>query len=62
MAAYDPEALVAIFAQPPALHRFPKAIAKRVQEVCQVLVDRYDGDAARLWPGRDGAELLRAGR
>ncbi|QGN50067.1 Fe-S cluster assembly protein HesB [Micromonospora sp. WMMC415] len=60
LAGYDPEALVALFATPPALHRFPKAMAARVQEVCQVLVDRYDGDAARLWNGvADGRELLR---
>ena len=60
LAEYDPEALVALFAQPPALHRFPKAMAARVQEVCRVLVDRYDGDAARLWSdAADGRELLR---
>ncbi|NJP31638.1 HhH-GPD-type base excision DNA repair protein [Micromonospora thermarum] len=60
LAGYDPEALVALFATPPALHRFPKAMAARVQEVCRVLVDRYDGDAAGLWTGvADGRELLR---
>ncbi|MGN9765595.1 HhH-GPD-type base excision DNA repair protein [Micromonospora sp. SD12] len=60
LAGYDPEALVALFAQPPALHRFPKAMAARVQEVCRVLVDRYGGDAARLWSdAADGRELLR---
>ncbi|MGN9803592.1 HhH-GPD-type base excision DNA repair protein [Micromonospora sp. L32] len=60
LAGYDPEALVEIFARPPALHRFPKAMAGRVQQVCQVLVDRYDGDAARLWSdAADGRELLR---
>lgn len=59
LADYDPEALVALFAQPPALHRFPKAMAARVQEVCRVIVDRYDGDAARLWSGvTDGRELF----
>lgn len=59
IAEYDPEALVALFAQPPALHRFPKAMAARVQEVCRVLVERYDGDAARLWADpADGRELL----
>ncbi|WP_433532095.1 HhH-GPD-type base excision DNA repair protein [Micromonospora sp. CA-263727] len=59
LAGYDPEALVALFAQPPALHRFPKAMAARVQEVCRVLVERYDGDAARLWADpADGRELL----
>ncbi|MGW4501985.1 HhH-GPD-type base excision DNA repair protein [Micromonospora sp. NPDC004336] len=60
LAERDAEALVAVFAQPPALHRFPKAMASRVQDVCRVLVDRYDGDAARLWSGvADGRELLR---
>jgi uncharacterized HhH-GPD family protein len=59
LAAADPEELVAIFARPPALHRFPKAMAARVQEVCRVLVERYDGEAAALWADvADGAELL----
>ena len=60
LAGYDPEALVALFAERPALHRFPKAMATRVQEVCRLLVERYDGDAAALWTdAKDGAELLR---
>jgi uncharacterized HhH-GPD family protein len=60
LADFDPEALIAIFAKPPALHRFPKAMAGRVQEVCRVLVDRYAGDAAALWrDAADGAELFR---
>ncbi|MEU8170807.1 HhH-GPD-type base excision DNA repair protein [Micromonospora sp. NPDC049004] len=60
LAGYDPQALVALFATPPALHRFPKAMAARVQEVCQALVERYDGDAALLWADvADGPELLR---
>jgi uncharacterized HhH-GPD family protein len=34
-------------------------MAARVQEVCRLLVDRYDGDPAVLWDGaRTGAELL----
>ncbi|MCX4385941.1 Fe-S cluster assembly protein HesB [Micromonospora peucetia] len=60
LADHDPETLLALFAQPPALHRFPKAMAARVQEVCRVLVDRYDGEATRLWSdAADGRELLR---
>ncbi|WP_174536091.1 HhH-GPD-type base excision DNA repair protein [Micromonospora chalcea] len=60
LAGYDPEALVELFARPPALHRFPKAMAARVQEVCRTLVERYDGDPARLWSDvSDGRELLR---
>jgi uncharacterized HhH-GPD family protein len=59
IAAYDPAALEAIFAKPPALHRFPKANAERAQELCQVLVDKYDGDAAELWAdAKTGRELV----
>lgn len=60
LADYDLDALTVIFATPPALHRFPKAMAARVQEVCQVLVEKYDGDAEKLWSGADsGKELFR---
>jgi uncharacterized HhH-GPD family protein len=60
LAEYDPDALAEIFSQRPALHRFPKANAKRVQEVCQLLVDRYDGDVVRLWTdAKTGQELLK---
>jgi uncharacterized HhH-GPD family protein len=60
LAEFDPEALIAIFAKPPALHRFPKAMAGRVQEVCRALVERYDGEAVNLWTDvTDGGELLK---
>ncbi len=60
LAEYDPERLAEIFATPPALHRFPKSMAARVQEVCRALVDQYDGHAAALWTGvSDGRELLK---
>src|SRR4029453_11274407 len=60
LADFDLDALIVIFAGPPALHRFPKAMAGRVQEVCRVLLDRYDGDAANLWADADsGAELVK---
>src|SRR3954469_19167477 len=59
LAAFDADELIAIFAKPPALHRFPKAMASRVQEVCRALVERYDGAAENLWTDvADGAELL----
>lgn len=60
LAEFDPDELVTIFSTTPALHRFPRAMAGRVQEVCRVLVERYDGDAARLWSDAvNGAELLK---
>lgn len=60
LADYDTDELIAVFAERPALHRFPKAMAARVQDACRVLVEQYDGDAGRLWSGAaDGKELLR---
>jgi len=59
IAGYDADALEEIFRTPPALHRFPAAMAKRVQTMCQILVERYDGDAASVWSGaRTGKELV----
>jgi len=59
LAEMDPDALTAIFAQPPALHRFPKANAQRAQEMCRMLVAKYDGDTAKLWAeATTGAELV----
>ena len=60
LADYDAEELTEIFSRPPALHRFPKAMAARVQEACRLLVERYDGDPEVLWKGaKDGKDLLR---
>jgi uncharacterized HhH-GPD family protein len=60
IAAMDEDALIALFKQPRALHRFPGSMAKRVQAVCRVIVDEYDGDTARIWQEADtGAELQR---
>lgn len=58
IAAMDPDALVAVFSQRPALHRFPAANAGRVQALCQILVDRYGGQAQAVWTtAATGAEL-----
>lgn len=60
IAAYDADGLEAIFREPPALHRFPAAMAKRVQAMTQLLVAHYDGNAAALWnSARSGDDLLR---
>ncbi|GAB3802070.1 HhH-GPD-type base excision DNA repair protein [Micromonospora zhanjiangensis] len=59
LAGFDLDELIGIFATPPALHRFPKAMAARVRDVCRALVDGYGGDPEALWSGvADGSELL----
>jgi uncharacterized HhH-GPD family protein len=60
LAGYDPGELAAIFARPPALHRYPRAMAARVQEMCRLIRDRYDDDPQRIWSGvKTGDELVR---
>ncbi len=61
IADYDPEKFAALCSERPAIHRFPGSMAKRVQTLAQIVVDRYDGDAAALWVAGEpnGAEVLR---
>lgn len=60
IAAKDPDELAKHFAARPALHRFPAANAKRVQELCRIVADEYDGDAAAVWKeASDGNDLYR---
>jgi uncharacterized HhH-GPD family protein len=59
LAEFDPEALAAVFAERPALHRFPKAMAARTQDLARQIVDTYDGDAAAVWASAaTGTELV----
>src|ERR1051326_3617028 len=59
LADFPPDELAAVFSERPALHRFPRAMAARVQAVARVIADRYDGDAGRLWAdAKSGRELL----
>ena len=61
IADYDPDKFAALCSERPAIHRFPGSMAKRIQALAQIIVDRYDGDAAGLWLAGDpdGHELLR---
>ena len=49
-----------IFRTKPAVHRYPGAMAKRVQELAAHVRDRYDGDAARVWTDAPDGPALRA--
>ena len=57
VAGQDPEALAAVFSTKPALHRFPAAMSKRAQALCQYLVDEHGGDAD-LWSDGPTARVL----
>jgi uncharacterized HhH-GPD family protein len=59
IASMDPAELEAAFRQRPAIHRFPGAMAKRVQELCAVIAEEYGGDASRVWTEASDAADLR---
>jgi uncharacterized HhH-GPD family protein len=59
IAALDPAALEEAFRQKPAIHRFPGAMARRVQELCALIADEYGGHAERVWTEAADASDLR---
>jgi uncharacterized HhH-GPD family protein len=60
LAEFDPDRLAAIFSERPAMHRYPRAMAGRVQVMARLIVEQYDGDAAQIWASAtSGAELLK---
>jgi uncharacterized HhH-GPD family protein len=56
----DPEHLVAVFRERPALHRFPGSMATRVRTLCAYIAERYDGNGARVWEDAESGADLRA--
>jgi uncharacterized HhH-GPD family protein len=61
IAEADPDVFAAMCSKPPAIHRFPGSMAKRVQALCVYLVERYDGRAEAIWTDGepDGATVLK---
>jgi uncharacterized HhH-GPD family protein len=58
IAATDPGELEEVFRRKPALHRFPGAMAQRVQDLASTVVEDYGGRAERIWTeARDAADL-----
>lgn len=48
------------FRQKPAIHRFPGSMAQRVHDLSVHILERYDGDAQRVWTEAEDARELRA--
>ncbi len=58
IATMNPDELAGVFSARPALHRFPAANAKRVQELCRIVVEEYGGRAEAVWDeAADGRDL-----
>jgi uncharacterized HhH-GPD family protein len=65
LGAFDAATLAAadlepVFRTPPAVHRYPRSMAKRVHDLAVHVLDRYDGDAARVWTEAGNSDDLRA--
>ncbi|PRY62973.1 putative HhH-GPD family protein [Knoellia remsis] len=59
IAAAEPEAFADLCATPPAVHRYGRSMAGRIQALATTVRDDYDGDASRIWTdAADGKELF----
>jgi len=58
IAAMSEDDFVQVCCDKPAIHRFPAAMARRIHELCGILVTDYDGDAAKVWKGVRSAQVL----
>ena len=45
----DPDTFADLCATPPAIHRYGRSMAGRLQQLARVVADDYDGDASRIW-------------
>src|SRR5215510_993269 len=59
VAGLDPADVEAAFREKPAVHRFPGSMATRVQDLCALVDEEYDGDASRLWREASDTDDLR---
>jgi uncharacterized HhH-GPD family protein len=58
IAATDPGELETMFRTPPAIHRFPGSMAKRIHDLAGHVTDEYDGHADRVWTQAKDAKDL----
>jgi len=58
VASLPPDRLAAVFAEKPALHRFPSTMAGRVHELARVVVEDFGGDASAVWKSAQTGEDL----
>jgi uncharacterized HhH-GPD family protein len=59
IAAADPERFADLCAVPPAVHRYPRSMAERIQKLAACIEQEYGGDTRRLWAeAASGRDLL----
>ena len=58
IAEAEPEAFADLCATPPAIHRYGRSMAGRLQELARHVVEEYDGDASRIWTETKSGDAL----
>lgn len=58
IAAMDPDAFLRVCLEKPAIHRFPKAMAGRIQGMCAVIAEKHGNKGENIWRGVDDAAVL----
>jgi uncharacterized HhH-GPD family protein len=59
IANVDPAMFEALCCEKPAIHRFPRAMAQRIQALCAIVAEEYRNDASRIWKRVDDANVIK---
>lgn len=60
IAAADPEKFADLAATPPAIHRYGRSMAGRIQQLAAAVRDDYSGDASTIWTTANSTKELLA--
>ena len=58
IAAMDPDEFLAVCTEKPAIHRFPKSMAGRIQGMCAVIAEKHGNKGENIWAGVTDAQVL----
>lgn len=58
IAAMDPNEFLMLCLEKPAIHRFPKSMAQRIQGMCAVLAEKYKGKGENMWSDVTDGQVL----
>lgn len=59
IATADPESFAELCSTPPAIHRYGRSMAGRLQALASAVVENYDGNAELIWTqAESGADLV----
>lgn len=58
IASMDPDEFLAVCLEKPAIHRFPKAMAQRIQGMCAIIAAEYRNKGENIWKDVDDATVL----